>query len=156
MGSHRVAFGSARRLTSLSVACFLALAAAAHAGPDRSRLSRDLAESIDRGQGTFRVIVQGSADTVNAVAQRHGARVAKALKTGAVIEVTREALEAMSADPDAGHLAGDTVVRSMMAVSAQAMGADQAWAAALSGVGAATGGASAWRSSTRASRRTAR
>ena len=73
------------------------------------------------------------------MAARYGARVAKQLKTGAVIEVTREALEAMSADPAVGHLAGDTLVRSQMAVSAQAMGADQAWAGSCRACAAATG-----------------
>ena len=45
----------------------------------------------------------------------------------------------MSADPAIGHLAGDTLVRSQMAVSMQAMGADQAWAGVLPGVAQATG-----------------
>ena len=58
----------------------------------------------------------------------------KQLKTGGVIEVTGEALDAMSADPAVGHLAGDTLVRSQMAVSTVAMGADQAWAGVLPGV----------------------
>ena len=73
------------------------------------------------------------------VVLRYGARVTRKLKTGAVVEVTRDVLEAMSADPAIGHLAGDTLVKSTMAVSTQAMGADQAWAGLLPGVAQATG-----------------
>src|SRR3954462_4170837 len=140
MALHRNAFASGRRLAGLALACLLATSVAAQAAPGEGRLSRDLREGLGAGQASaFRVIVQGNAARVDDLVQRYGARVAKQLKTGAVIEVTREALQAMGADASIGHLAGDTLVRSQMAVSTQAMGADQAWAGLLPGVSQATG-----------------
>src|SRR3954465_2933322 len=137
---YRNAFATARRLAGLALACLIATAIAAQAAPGEGRLSRDLREALEASQASaFRVIVQGNAATVGDLTQRYGGRGAKQLKTGAVIEVTRQALQAMGADASIGHLAGDTLVRSQMAVSAQAMGADQAWAGLLPGVSQATG-----------------
>ena len=79
------------------------------------------------------------------LAARYGVRVTKQLKTHEVIEVTGEALDAMSADPAVGHLAGDTLVRSQMAVSTAAMGADQAWAGSCRVSRRQRGAGLAWR-----------
>src|SRR3954470_8422363 len=105
MALHRRAFATVRRLAGLALACLIATSIAAQAAPGEGRLSRDLREALGASQApAFRVIVQGNAATVGDLAQRYNARVAKQLKTGAVIEVTREALQAMGADPSIGHL----------------------------------------------------
>ena len=140
MAWQRNALVTVRRLASIALIAVLAASTAVMAAPADGRLSRDLREGLSEGKASgFRVILQGSAATVDDVVLRYGARVTRKLKTGAVVEVTRDALEAMSADPAIGHLAGDTLVKSMMAVSTQAMGADQAWAGLLPGVAQATG-----------------
>ncbi len=85
------------------------------------------------------MILQADRATVEAVAARHGLAIAKWLKTGAVLRASGEQLQALAADGGVGHLSGDTLVRSMMAVADQAIGADQAWAGSLPGVGSVTG-----------------
>ena len=85
------------------------------------------------------VILQADRATVEAVAARHGLAMVKWLKTGAVLRASGAQLQALAADPGVGHLSGDTLVRSMMAVADQAIGADQAWAGSLPGVGSVTG-----------------
>ncbi len=108
------------------------------AAAPRAKLSRDLAEAAAAGEGRD-VILQADRATVEAVAARHGLTVAKWLKTGAVLTATGAQLQALAADTGVGHLSGDTRVRSMMAVADQAIGADQAWAGSLPGVGSVTG-----------------
>src|SRR5439155_24027754 len=105
----------------------------------RARLSRDLADRLAaRDERATDVIVNGSAETVNAIAARYGAHVKKRLQSGAVLEVTGGQLDAISQDPDVDHVAGDVPVRRMMAVTTVATGADQAWAG-LSGLRGVTG-----------------
>ena len=136
----RNALVAVRRLASIALVCLLAASTAVWPRRPRAACHATSVEGLSAGKASgFRVILQGSAATVDDAVQRYGVRVTKQLKTGAVIEVTREALEAMSADPAIGHLAGDTLVKSMMAVSTQAMGADQAWAGLLPGVPAGDG-----------------
>ena len=139
MVSDRKALAFVRRLASLAILSLLAVSTTVQAAPGEGALSRDLREGRAAGQSTFRFIVQGSKATADGLAARYNARVVKLLKTGVVFEGTGEALDAMSADPAVGHLAGDTLVRSQMAVSTVAMGADQVWAGVLPGVPAATG-----------------
>ena len=136
MREHRVGLHSGLRRLGVAVAIVLAGSAQLFAGA--GRLSKDLREGLDAGRGSFDVIVQADRASIDSAVARYGVRVKRTLKTGAVIEASREALEAMSADGALGHLAGDTLVRSMMAVTNDAIGADQAWAGAL-GVAAATG-----------------
>jgi len=97
------------------------------------------ATPIDAGAQNYRVILQSDAATIDASVARYGLTLRKRLKTGAVVEATREQLDALSADSSLGHIAGDTRVRSMMAVSAQATGADQVGAGTIAGLAAATG-----------------
>src|SRR5436309_5273920 len=111
----------------------------ASAAAHRARLSRDLADRLAaRDERATDVIVNGSAETVNAIAARYGAHVKKRLQSGAVLEVTGGQLDAISQDPDVDHVAGDVPVRRMMAVTTVATGADQAWAG-LSGLRGVTG-----------------
>ena len=65
--------------------------------------------------------------------------VVKWLKTGAVLRASADQLRALAADPAVGHLSGDTLVRSMTDDFNQAIGADQARAGSLPGVGSVTG-----------------
>ena len=115
----------------------LSFGATAFAGP-RAKLSKDVAEAVAAGAGR-NVILQGSRAEVEAAAARHGVTVKKWLKTGAVLEASGAQLQGLASDAGVGHLSGDTFVRSMMAVADQAIGADQAWAGSLPGVGAVTG-----------------
>ena len=85
------------------------------------------------------VILQADRATVEAVAARHGPAMVKWLKTGAVLRASADQLRALAADPAVGHLSGDTLVRSMTDVANQAIGADQARAGSLPGVGSVTG-----------------
>ena len=142
--------GVLKALWVLSASLLLVLAASTSllASPERGRLSRDLVEALGRGDAaSFAVIVQGERAAVESVAARYGARVQKLLRTGAVLEVSREALEGMSADDAIGHVAGDVPVRSMMAVTDASIGADQVWAGTIAGVTALTGRGSCSRSS---------
>ena len=48
---------------------------------------------------------------VDAIARRHGARIAKRLRGAAVLEVSGAALDALAQDPAVAHLSGDVPVR---------------------------------------------
>ncbi|HXE80738.1 MAG TPA: hypothetical protein VNK41_08320, partial [Vicinamibacterales bacterium] len=121
---------AAGRIVAALVMLLLA-SAFAFADPGHGRLSRDLREGLSKGRQKFNVIVQASDAAVEDAVAKYGVRVKKKLRKGAVVEATAEALEAMSRDGSFGHLSGDTYVRSMMAVAAEAIGADQAWAGVL-------------------------
>ena len=132
-------------LSTASVRCAIALAVSvvcavsADAG-HRARLSRDLAERIAARRGdTVRLIVHGSDADVTAIAGRHGARITKRLRGAAVMEVPGDALETMAQDSSVAHLSGDVPVRRLMAVTTEAIGADQVWRGALAGLDGATG-----------------
>ncbi len=131
------AFGELGLLALLLGLLALLVASEAIAAP-RVKLSKDLAEAVDAGAGRD-VIFQADRATVEAVAQRHGPVVVKWLKTGAVLRASGDQLRALAADPGVGHLSGDTLVRSMADVTNQAIGADQARAGSLPGVGSVTG-----------------
>ena len=130
---------------STAVRCAIALAVSAlwavsaEAG-HRARLSRDLADRIAASRtDTVRVIVSGTDAEVSEIAGRHGARVAKRLRGAAVLEVPGAALDALSQDPSVSHLSGDVPVRRLMAVTTEAIGADQVWRGALAGLEGRTG-----------------
>src|SRR5204863_4851968 len=113
----------ALRTVAASVAVVLVASTGLLAAPQRGRLSEDLSSALARGGvDRFDVIVQGGQAAIDDVAARHGAVVKKRLRTGAVLQVSRDALEAMSADSTIAHLSGDAPVQSMMAVTAVAVG----------------------------------
>ena len=110
----------------------LGLTAAAAVAAPKARLSRDLSEALAAGDASARdVILQADAATIDAVAARHGAVVKRRLATGAVLTVPGGQLSSLSSDASVDHLSGDLMVRSMMAVTDQAIAADQAWAGAF-------------------------
>ena len=118
----------------------IGLSAVAVEAAPKARLSRDLADALQARRGEARdVILQADQATVTAVAARHGATIRKWLATGAVLSVSGASLDAMSNDASVDHLSGDTLVRSMMAVTDPAIGADQVVAGTLAGLGSITG-----------------
>jgi serine protease AprX len=122
----------------LAVAILLAAGVTSVSAAPRAKLSKDVSEAVARG-AAHDVILQGSRAEVEALAKRHGVEIKGWLKTGAVLGADAAQLASLAADPGVGHLSGDTLVRSMMAVADQAIGADQAWAGTLPGVGRVTG-----------------
>ncbi len=142
---------SFRRLLQAGAACTAAAAvlflaptdagaqAGAGEGRARPRLSRDLAERLQAGDAnTTTVILTGPGAQVDALAARHGLAIRKRLRTGAVVDVPARRLAELAADPDAGHLSGNQPVFSQMAVTNQAIGADQVQAG-LAGLPGLTG-----------------
>ena len=119
----------------LALACLDAEAAG------RARLSRDLVERLGSvRERAVRVIVSGDDEGIDRLAARHGARVAKRLDGGAVLELAERTLDALSEDPEVAHLSGDVPVRRLMSVTTAAIGADQVWdGGALAGIAGATG-----------------
>lgn len=118
----------------------LASAGPAQAQSARARLSRDLAERLAAGDlQPASVIVAGSDARIDAIAARHGLRVSKRLRTGAVLEVPGVALAALAADADVDALSSNQVLRSQMDVTNQAIGADLVHAGAMTGGTSVTG-----------------
>jgi serine protease AprX len=115
--------------------------AAAAGGGHRARLSADLADHLNVGSQTIRVIVHGERLEIDALAARYNLRVARYLKSGAVFLVNAGQLEALRQDETQDHLSGDIRLQaSVDAMMAESIGADQVWAGsddlpALSGEG---------------------
>ena len=105
---------------ALIAALVAASAVSAFAGPHRARLSREVAERLDRRietPGEF--IVATRADRIDAVAARYGATVKKRITGGVVLEATGGQLDALSQDPEVDHIASNAKVFRMMAVTTQ-------------------------------------
>jgi serine protease AprX len=113
----------------LAALCALALSTAdAAAQGRRARLSDDLVERLKAGDADgATVIVTGSDVRISAVAERHGLTIRKRLKTGAVLDVPAGVLDALTRDRDVDQVSGNHVLRSQMAITNVAIGADQAW-----------------------------
>ena len=121
---------ASRRLAAVGLALLLApgSVAVAQAQSSRARISEDLSDQIKKGNpSSTRVIFTASTERVNALAAKYGLRVTKRLKTGAVLDVPAGALASVVADADVDQLSGDHVIRSQMATTNVAIGADQAW-----------------------------
>src|SRR5262245_42979550 len=92
----------------------------------RARLSRDLADRIrQRVEAPSEIIVSAADGAIDQLVARYGARLKKRLAGGAVLEATGGQLDAIAQDPDVDHLAGNAIVRRMMADTTEATGADQ-------------------------------
>ena len=74
------------------------------------------------------VLLSGPQSQVDAVAARHGLRVHKRLRSGAVVEGSAGALDALAAEAGASSLSSNYRLRGHMAVTTVAIGADQVWA----------------------------
>jgi serine protease AprX len=93
----------------------------------RARLSADLEAALAGKAERASVIVHGNHDTVQKLADRHGARIKKLLRSGAVLEATAEALESLAQDPEVDHLSGDLPVYASLDVTAETIGASALW-----------------------------
>jgi serine protease AprX len=62
---------------------------------------------------------------VDEIAARHGLRIKKRLRSGALLDVPAYRLQAVSDDPAVDQLSGNHIVGAQMAVTMQAIGADQ-------------------------------
>src|SRR5215208_1334348 len=116
-----------RRPVQLAVAgiavALLAGATRAEAQGRQARLSEALALRIQSGDfNATTVIFTGTQTRVDDLVARHGLRIKKRLRTGAVLEVPAYRLEALASDPTVDHLSGNPVVRSEMAVTVQSIG----------------------------------
>ena len=112
-------------LVAGSLACVLiVMASDASAQGRRPRLSADLRHKVDAGDATpTSVILTGNRATVDAVAARHGLRIARRLATGAVLDVPAGALAGLATDAGVDQLSSNHEVWSSMAVTNEAIGA---------------------------------
>jgi serine protease AprX len=134
----RTSFQHCAARTMLAAGLLLAMTAAPAFAEHRARLSADLASHLTAGSPSIDVIVEGDAATVDAIASRYNLVVKKRMKSGAVLRGNAGQLDALQRDADFDHLSGDVPIRSSMAVTNVAIGADQVWAGAR-GVGPLTG-----------------
>ena len=100
----------------------------ANGAAHRARLSADLADHLASGSQAIDVIVHGDTATVDALASRYNLIIKKYLKSGAVLRVNAGQLDALQKDEEVDHLSGDIRLRGSMAITNQAIGADQVWA----------------------------
>ena len=121
--------GFHRGLLALGMALAMLSPAAVDAGePGREKLSKKLADRLEaRSDELVQIIVDGDYAQVEELADRYNLKVKRHLRRGGVLEVTGGQLDALARDPDVTHVSADSVVRPTMAVTHQAIGADQAW-----------------------------
>lgn len=94
----------------------------------RARVSADLEAQLQAGDNTdTSVIVTGTKAKVDAIAKRHGLRISKRLKSGAVLNVPAGSLAALTDDSDVDALSGNYRLQAHMGVTTVAIGADQVW-----------------------------
>src|SRR5215204_6018564 len=134
--------GSTSACVALMVAVWLLWAMVGVAIADspqrfRARVAHDITERVARGERT-QVILPGSPDAVEALIQRHGLRVERRLRSGAVVSVDQATMASLAADPAVSAVAADRPVYSTMSVTTEATGAQQVWAG-LDQVGRYTG-----------------
>ncbi len=103
----------------------------------RARVAHDVADRVARGERS-RLILPGSPDAVQALIQRHGLKVERRLRSGAVVSVDQATMASLAADPAVSALAADRPVYSTMSTTTEATGAQQVWAG-LDAVGRYTG-----------------
>ena len=139
---HRVAprLASTVQLALAAVALIVIGAGVSTAGPKRARLSSDLDALLKSGSnGSVDVIISGTPERVAVIAQRHNLRLKKALTSGAVFEVSRQTLDAMSNDVELEALSSDADVHSSSDITAEFTGAEAAWSGGVAALGAVTG-----------------
>src|SRR4051812_43075689 len=90
-----------------ALAAAVPAAASGGANGHRARVSADLADHLNAGSQTIRVIVHGTRSEVDALAARYNLRIGRYLTSGAVFIVNAGQLEAMRDDDTQDHLSGD-------------------------------------------------
>ncbi len=131
----RTAISAARLKAFAALVCVAALFlsvsdVSAQRSPQRrhARVSADLEDRLQAGDNAdTSVIVTGTKAKVDAIAARHGLRIRKRLKTGAVLDVPAGGLGDLAADVDLDALSSNYRLRAHMAVTTVAIGADQVW-----------------------------
>src|SRR5688572_23030755 len=94
----------------------------------RARLSDDLAYRISAGgEDAACVILPGTQAHIDTLAARHGLRVRKRLAAGALVDVPAASLSSLAADTAVASLSSNYRLGAHMAVTAEAIGADQLW-----------------------------
>ena len=94
----------------------------------QARLSEDLAHQIRTGAAdTTCVILPGSQTQIDTLAARYGLRVRKRLAAGALVDVPAASLSTLAADAGVASLSGNYRLGAHMAVTTEAIGADQLW-----------------------------
>src|SRR5258708_18110272 len=119
-----------QRIARLVIGCtaLALLAVPLEAQSHHARVARDIADRIAKGDTSVtEIIVAGSSGTLEALATRYGVTLKKRIQGGAVFEATGGQIDAIAQDPDVDHVAGNSPVYRMDAVTAQATGADQVW-----------------------------
>src|SRR5439155_15377384 len=102
---------------------------AAPANAHKARVSADLQDHLSAGSQAIRIIVHGTQSEVDALAARYNLRIARYMKSGAVLEVNAGQLAALREDEAIDHLSGDIRIRSSVdATVIEAIGVDQVWA----------------------------
>ena len=107
----------------------------------KARLSADLQDHLDANSQSIEAIVHGTRATCDALASSYGLVVQRYLTVdGCVFRLTAGQLAALQQDDTQDHISGNTRIKSSDAITAEAIGADQAWAGsddvpALSGRG---------------------
>src|SRR5688500_9897543 len=89
--------------------------------------------------GGVDVIVSGSSSRIQQIATRHGARVKKALKTGAVLNLSARTLSSIASDHEVPSISSDALMRSQLSIATESTGAAAAWAGQIAALGAVTG-----------------
>ncbi len=85
----------------------------------------DIGASVATAAG--RMIVSGTQDEIQRLAERYGLTLAQELNQGGALVGTPEQLEALSRDSEVEHISPDAIVESSMAVGTTSIGADQVW-----------------------------
>ena len=113
----------------VAACCVFSFSADAFAsGGHKARLSADLADHLNAGSQSIRVIVHGNRAEVDALAARFNLVVGRYLASGAVLLVNAGQLAALRDDGGLDHLSGDVRIKSSVdAATVEGLGADQAW-----------------------------
>ena len=131
MRRHEISTSIVRRTATilLALAAGSSIATPLAAQAYRARMSSEIANRLaHRVEASSEIIVSTASGTVDTLALRYGVRVKKYIQGGAVLEATGGQIDALTQDPDVAHVAANSIVYRMMAVTAQATGADQVWA----------------------------
>src|SRR5258706_7195582 len=117
-----------RFLGGVCAAILILSAAVPAAAEHAARLSADLSDHLAAGSQAIEVIVHGTKANCDAIARTYNLAVKRYLTAdGCVVRVTAGQLAALRQDDTIDHLSGNTRIKSLDEVTAEAIGADQVW-----------------------------